>query len=71
LIVGSLLGPFLGVSLGLVSTQLLAAGIASTLMSIVPVLLIPISAIAFREPVTFMEVAGAVVALLGVALLTI
>jgi len=71
LIIGGLLGPFLGVSLGLLSTQLLAASIASTLMSLVPVLLIPISAIVFHERVTFLEVAGTVVALVGVALLTI
>jgi drug/metabolite transporter (DMT)-like permease len=71
LMIGAVLGPFLGVSLGLLSTQLLAAGIASTLMSIVPVLLIPISVIFFREPVTFIEVSGTVIALVGVALLTI
>lgn len=71
LIIGGLLGPFLGVSLGLLSTQLLAAGIASTLMSIVPVLLIPISAFVFHERVAYLEVAGTVITLLGVALLTI
>jgi drug/metabolite transporter (DMT)-like permease len=71
LIIGGLLGPFLGVSLGLLSTQLLAAGIATTLMSIVPVLLIPISAIVFHERVAYMEVAGTVIALVGVAFLTI
>ncbi len=36
LTLGGLFGPFLGVSLGLLSAQLLPAGIASTLMSIVP-----------------------------------
>jgi len=69
LTVGALLGPFLGVSLGLLSTQLLAAGIASTLMSLVPVLLIPISAFAFRERVTVTEVLGTLVAIMGVALM--
>lgn len=69
LTLGSVLGPFLGVSLGLLSTQLLAAGIASTLMSLVPVLLIPVSALAFHERVTATEVIGTLVALVGVALL--
>ena len=66
---GALLGPFLGVSLGLLSTQLLPAGTAATLMSIVPVLLIPVSALVFRERIFLVEIAGAVLAVGGVALL--
>jgi drug/metabolite transporter (DMT)-like permease len=66
---GALLGPFLGVSLGLLSTQLLPAGTAATLMSIVPVLLIPISALVFRERTSLLEIVGAVLAVTGVALL--
>ncbi len=66
---GACLGPFLGVSLGLLSVQLLPAGIAATLMSLVPVLLIPVSVLAFREQVTWMEVLGAILAVSGVALL--
>lgn len=66
---GSVLGPFLGVSLGLLSTQLLSAGIASTLMAVVPVLIIPIAVIAFKERVGFLEIAGAVLAVAGVAVL--
>lgn len=67
--VGSLLGPFLGVSLGLLSAQLLPTGTASTLMSTVPVLLIPVSAFLFRESVALSEVAGAILAVGGVAVL--
>jgi drug/metabolite transporter (DMT)-like permease len=69
LCLGALLGPFLGVSLGLLSTQLLPAGTAATLMSTVPVLLIPVSALAFRERITLVEVVGAVLAVGGVAVL--
>ncbi len=71
LTVGAILGPFLGISLGLWSTQLLPAGIASTLMSLVPVLLVPASVLIFRERVTALEVSGTVVALVGVALLSL
>lgn len=67
--VGACLGPFLGVSLGLLSTQILPAGTAATLMSLVPVLLIPVSVLAFRERVTWLEALGAIVAVSGVALL--
>jgi drug/metabolite transporter (DMT)-like permease len=69
LCVGGLLGPFLGVSLGLLSTQLLPTGTAATLMSIVPVLLIPVSALAFHERISWLEVVGAVLAVGGVAVL--
>lgn len=68
---GALLGPFLGVSLGLLSAQLLPAGIASTLMSLVPVLMIPVSAVAFHERITRVEVVGTLAALVGVSLLTL
>jgi drug/metabolite transporter (DMT)-like permease len=69
LCVGGLLGPFLGVSLGLLSTQLLPTGTAATLMSIVPVLLIPVSALAFHERISWLEIIGAVLAVGGVAVL--
>lgn len=67
---GALFGPFLGVSLGLLSAQLLAAGVASTLMSLVPVLLIPMSILIFRERASLAEIAGTIVAFGGVVLLT-
>jgi drug/metabolite transporter (DMT)-like permease len=66
---GAILGPFLGVSLGLLSTQLLPTGIASTLMSLVPVLLIPVSIFVLRERVRLPEAIGSVVAVTGVALM--
>jgi drug/metabolite transporter (DMT)-like permease len=69
MLIGAVLGPFLGVSLGLLSVQRLPAGVASTLMSIVPVLLVPVSATLFHECVTWREVAGTVIALIGVAIL--
>jgi drug/metabolite transporter (DMT)-like permease len=68
---GAVLGPFLGVSLGLLSAQLLAIGIASTLMAIVPVLIIPVSAVAFREKVRISEAVGAVLTVAGVAALAL
>jgi drug/metabolite transporter (DMT)-like permease len=65
---GSFFGPFLGVSFSLLSLQLTSAGIASTIMAIVPVLIIPPSIIINKEKVTFKEIAGAVLAVGGVAL---
>ena len=66
---GSVFGPFLGVSLSLLAVQHTQAGNASTIMSIVPVLIIPPAVLIFKEKVTFKEIAGAVIAVTGVAIL--
>jgi drug/metabolite transporter (DMT)-like permease len=65
---GAFFGPFLGVSFSLLSVQLTSTGIAATIMSLVPVLIIAPSVILFKEKVTVKEVIGAVLAVSGVAL---
>jgi drug/metabolite transporter (DMT)-like permease len=67
--VGSFFGPFLGVSLSLLAVQRTQAGVAATIMSIVPILIIPPAALLFRERVTWAAFAGALFAVGGVALL--
>lgn len=66
--VGSFFGPFLGVSFSLLAVSYTSSGIAATIMSIVPVLIIPFSIMMFREKVTPREILGAFVAIAGVAL---
>jgi drug/metabolite transporter (DMT)-like permease len=66
--VGAFFGPFLGVSFSLISVKYAPAGIAATLMSIVPVLIIIPSVTLFREKVTYKEILGAIIAVGGVAL---
>jgi drug/metabolite transporter (DMT)-like permease len=66
---GSLLGPVVGVWLSMVAVQLVPVGIASTLMGLSPVFLVPVDRWVFREAVTPRSVAGTVVALAGAALL--
>jgi drug/metabolite transporter (DMT)-like permease len=65
---GAFFGPFLGVSFSLISIKYADTGIASTIMAIVPVLIIPPSMILYKEKVTLKEAAGAVVAVSGVAM---
>ena len=65
---GAFFGPFLGVSFSLIAVKYTSAGIAATLMSIVPVLIIAPSAIFMKEKVTFKEIIGAIIAVAGVAL---
>ena len=66
---GALFGPFLGVSFSLLALQNTNAGVASTIMAIGPVLIIPPAIILFKEKVTLKEVLGAVLAVAGVAIL--
>lgn len=66
--VGAFFGPFLGVSFSLLAVQNTSAGIAATLMAIVPVLIIVPSVLLFHEKVTAREVTGALIAVAGVAL---
>jgi len=65
---GSVFGPFLGVSFSLIAIQHTQAGIAATIMSIVPVLIIPPAILLFREKVNWKEILGAVITVGGVAI---
>jgi drug/metabolite transporter (DMT)-like permease len=66
---GAVFGPFLGVSFSLLAVQYTASGVAATIMSIVPVLIIVPAVIVFKERPTMREVVGAVVAVAGVAVM--
>lgn len=68
ILTGSIFGPFLGVSFSLYAVQNTIAGIAATLMAIVPVLIILPSFLIFRQKVTLMEVLGAFISVTGIAL---
>jgi len=63
---GAFFGPFLGVSLSLLAVQSGNTGVASAIMSIVPILIIAPSAIVFKERVALREIVGAVVTVAGV-----
>ena len=66
---GSLLGPFLGVWLSLIAIQYTEIGIASTLMALPPVFMVPIGHYVFGERIGWPSVVGTLVAILGVTLL--
>jgi len=69
LLVGAFFGPFLGVYLSLIAVQATAVGIASTLMALAPVFLLPISHFVFGERIGLRAIAGTLVAISGVAML--
>lgn len=66
---GSVVGPFLGVSLSLLVLQYLTTGVASTFLSLVPVFIIPFSIFIHKEHVSIRAAAGAVIAVSGIYLL--
>jgi len=66
---GAVVGPFLGMTLSMVAVAYIAAGIAQTLMSLMPVLIIPVVWIIYREKTNWRGILGAVVAIIGVAIL--
>jgi drug/metabolite transporter (DMT)-like permease len=67
--IGAFFGPFLGVSFSLIAVKNTTAGIASTIMAIVPVLIIPPAVLFLDEKVNSKEILGAMIAVLGVGIL--
>ena len=66
---GALVGPLLGVSASLLAVQHAEVGVASTLMALPPVIVLPISYFVFKEKVGWQAVAGTILAIAGVAVL--
>jgi len=66
---GALTGPFVGVWLSLVAVQRTHVGIASTLMALSPLIMIPLEHWIFKEQVSLRTIAGTIVALAGVAII--
>lgn len=66
---GSVLGPFLGISFSLIAIEHTKVGIASTIMAMVPVLMLPVVRFVYKERLTWRAIAGAVVAVAGVGVL--
>ena len=61
-------GPFVGVSLSLMATQYTSTGVAMTIMSLSPVLILWPAHVLFGQRVTRREVLGALISVAGVAL---
>jgi len=61
-------GPFIGVGFSLMAVQYTAAGIASTIMAMTPILILLPSKWLFHQPITMRNVIGAVISVIGVSL---
>ena len=61
-------GPFIGVGFSLMAVQYTAAGIASTIMAMTPIIILLPSRWLFHQPITLRGVVGAVISVVGVSL---
>ena len=66
---GAFFGPVLGVSASLLAVQHADIGVASTLMALPPVFILPVSYFFFKERFGWQVIAGTLIAIAGVALL--
>ena len=66
---GAFFGPFLGVSFALTAVQHTKAAVASAIMSIMPVLILPVNLILFKEKIRSRAIIGAVITVIGVVIL--
>ena len=69
IILGSIIGPYLGITLSYISIMHTKIGIASTLMSTVPIIMLPLSKMFYKEKLSISAILGAVIAVAGVSIL--
>jgi uncharacterized membrane protein len=67
--VGSFLGPYLGVTFSLIAISQTNVAIAATIMATVPIIMLPTVWILFRERLSWRAIVGACVAVAGVGIL--
>ena len=66
---GTVVGPFLGVWLSQIAVQRSYVGIASTLMAMTPIVVLPISKFYYHEKISIRAVVGTIIALIGVGVI--
>jgi drug/metabolite transporter (DMT)-like permease len=68
-LMGTILGPFLGITFSLIAVENTKVGIAATLMSTMPIIMIPMVKYIYKEKLSWRSITGAVIAVGGVALI--
>jgi drug/metabolite transporter (DMT)-like permease len=66
---GAFIGPFLGVTLSMVAVTYTDAGVAQTLLSLMPVFIIPVVWVLYKQRTSLRGIVGAVMAVVGVSIL--
>jgi drug/metabolite transporter (DMT)-like permease len=68
-VAGAFIGPFLGMTLSMVAVTFTQAGIAQTLMSLMPVMIIPVVWAVNKQKTSWRGILGAMIAVVGVAII--
>jgi drug/metabolite transporter (DMT)-like permease len=68
-IIGSIFGPYLGITFSLISITYAKIGVASTIMATVPIIMLPLVRYYYKEKLSPISIFGAILAVSGVALL--
>jgi drug/metabolite transporter (DMT)-like permease len=66
---GSIIGPYLGITFSMIAISYTKVGIASTIMASVPILMLPFAKYYYKEKLSWKSIFGAVLAVGGIALL--
>jgi len=69
IVIGSIIGPFLGITFSLIAIAYTFVGIASTLMATVPIVMLPIIIFYYKEKLSPISILGAFIAVAGIAVL--
>ena len=69
IVAGTIFGPTLGVVLSMYAVSLINVSVAQTIFSLVPVIVLPLGYLFYREKITLKSALGAVVAISGVIVL--
>ena len=68
-LIGTVLGPFLGITFSLIAIENTKVGIAATLMSTMPIIMLPMVKYIYKEKLSWRAITGAVISVIGVALI--
>jgi drug/metabolite transporter (DMT)-like permease len=68
-LLGTILGPYLGITFSLIAIENTKVGIAATLMSTMPIIMLPMVKYIYKEKLSWRAISGAIIAVGGVALI--
>ncbi|MDP2362709.1 MAG: DMT family transporter, partial [Ignavibacteria bacterium] len=68
-VLGSIIGPYLGITLSFIAVIYTHVGVAATLMSTSPIMILPLSMIFYKEKLSWKSIVGAIIAVGGISLL--
>lgn len=68
-IIGTILGPFLGITFSLIAIENTKVGIAATLMSTMPIIMLPMAKYIQKENLSWRAITGAIITVAGIGLI--